>query len=118
MSTKFSMTRDINGYNGFGIPFAQDAQSAILAANVEQHITVPSNYPNWIAIFNFTPGSSVWVDGITTAVAPTGAFSATTAELNPAARYVQAGKTISFITTDVTSPAVSVLFLVAPNYIN
>jgi hypothetical protein len=118
MSTKFSMTRDINGYNGFGIPFALDGMSGVLAANVEQHITVPSNYEYWIAIFSYTPGSNIWVDGITTAVVPSGAFSATTAELNPAARYVKAGQTISFKTSDITNPEVSVIFLIAPPYIN
>lgn len=118
MSTKFNMTRDINGYNGFGVPFALDGQSAILAANVEQHITVPSNYQNWIAIFSFTPGSNVWVDGITTAIVPSGAFSATTAELNPAARFVTAGQTLSFKTSDVTNPQVSVIFYVTTPYTN
>lgn len=118
MATLFSMTRDINGFNGFGIPFAQDAYSAVLAASVEQHITVPSTYPNWIAIFSYTPGASVWVDGIGTAVAPTGAFAATTSELNPAARFVKAGTTLSFITEDATDPMVSVLFLVAPPFGN
>lgn len=117
-STKFNMTRDINGYNGFGIPFARDGYSMILAAGVAQSVTVPSNYPNWIAIFGYTPGATVWVDGITTAVAPTGAASATTAKLNPAARFVVAGQTISFITSDVTTPMVYVEFLIAPPFGN
>ena len=117
-ATKFLMTRDISGTNGFGVPFSITGRSALLAAAVEQHITVPSNYPNWIAIFSYTPGSSIWVDGIGTAVAPTGAFAATTSELNPAARLVQAGDTLSFITADITSPAVSVIFYVAPPFGN
>ena len=106
------MTRDINGYNGFGIPFALDGSSMVLAAGVAQSVTVPNNYPNWIAIFGYTPGSTVWVDGITTAVAPTGAASATTSKLNPSARSVKAGDTLSFITSDATSPMVYVEFLV------
>lgn len=118
MSTKFNMTRDINGYNGFGVPFALDGQTAVLAANVEQHITVPSNYSNWIAVFSFTPGSNIWVDGITTAVVPAGAFSASTAELNPAARAVKAGQTLSFITSDTTNPLVSVSFYIINPYQN
>lgn len=117
-ATKFSMTRDINGYNGFGVPFTLTARSAILTATVEQHFTVPSNYPFWIAIFSYSPGAAVWVDGITTAAAPTGAFAATTSELNPAARYVKAGDVLSFITADITSPAVSVLLYVAPPFGN
>jgi len=112
MSTKFNMTRDVAGYNGFGIPFAQDGYSMVLAATVAQSVTVPDNYPNWIAIFGYTPGATVWVDGITTAVAPTGAAAASTAKLNPSARYVKAGDTISFITSDVAGAMVYVEFLI------
>ncbi len=117
-ATKFLMTKDVAGYNGFGLPFTLNAKSGVLAATVAQSITVPSNYPNWIAIFSYTPGSNIWVDNITTAVAPAGAFSDTTSELNPAARLVKAGDVISFITSDVTSPMVSVLFYVAPPFGN
>jgi len=108
--TFFTMTRDISGTNGFGLPFTINAKSAVLAATVEQHFTVPSSSTNWIAVFGYTPGSEIWVDGITTAVAPTGAFAATTAELNPSARAVSAGDVLSFITSDTDSPVVSVLF--------
>lgn len=115
MSTIFNMTRDVGGYNGFGIRFAIDGYKGVLAVGVEQHLTVPSNYPNWIAVFSYTPGSNIWVDGTTTAVAPTGAFVATTADLNPSARFVIAGQTLSFITSDTTSPQVKVSFyVVAP----
>lgn len=115
-STKFLMTRDIAGYNGFGVPFATDGKSAVLAAGVAQSFVVPSNFAQWIAIFSYTPGASVWVDGVATAVAPIGAFSDTTADLNPAARYVKAGQTISFITSDSSSPMVSVKLYVAPPF--
>ncbi len=117
-STLFNMIRDINGFNGFGLPFAYDKKSCVLAAGVEQHFTVPSNYPNWLIIFSFTPGSAIWVDGKTTAVAPTGAFAATSAEMNPTARSAVAGQTISFITSDITSPMVSVILYVIPPYQN
>jgi hypothetical protein len=118
MPTKFNMTRDINGYNGFGIPFSLDGESMVLAAGVAQSVTVPNEYPCWIAIFGYTPGATVWVDGITTAVAPTGAHSATTSRLNPAARFVRADDVISFITEDLTSPMAYVEFLVCPPFGN
>lgn len=117
-STKFNMTRDINGYNGFGIPFSLDGGTMLLAAGVAQTIQVPDNYPNWIAIFSYTPGSNIFVDGITTAVVPTGAYSASTARLNPSARFVTSTQELSFITSDVTSPLVSVEFLVVMPYGN
>jgi hypothetical protein len=117
-STKFNLTKDVAGYNGFGIPFSQDGEATSLAANAEQHFVVPANYPNWIAIFSYTPGSNIWVDGITTAAVPTTSFGATTAELNPSARAVSAGQTLSFITADTTTPFVSVKLLVVNPYVN
>lgn len=119
MSTKFNMTRDINGYNGFGITFGtEDKYGALLVAGVAQSIVVPDNYSDWIAIFAYTPGAEVWVDGYTTAVAPAGAVGATTAELNPAARKVVAGQTISFITQDATTPRISIILQVVQPYSN
>lgn len=119
MSTKFNMTRDINGYNGFGIQPTQDIQSTYLATSTAQSVTVPSNYPNWIAIFSYTPGSGIWVsfDGDTAEV-PGASFAATNSCLNPSARMVYAGQVISFITNDSTSPEVSVEFQIVAPYQN
>lgn len=118
MPTKFNMTKDVAGYNGFGVDFSLDGFSMVLAANVAQSVTVPSTYPWFLAVFSYTPGSNIWVDGITTAVVPTGAAAATTAKLNPAARRVKAGSTISFKTSDATSPQVGVEFFVITPYEN
>lgn len=118
MSTKFNLTKDVAGYNGFGVRFADDGYQGLLATSTEQHVTVPSNYPNWLAVFSYTPGSNVWVDASTTAIAPAGAFSATKADLNPSARFVQAGQTLSFITDDVTSVEVKVSFYVVAEFGN
>lgn len=118
MSTKFLMTRDIAGLNGFGIAPTYDMQSGLLAVGVAQSITVPDNYPWWIAIFSYTPGASVWVSFTTTAVAPTGAAGSTASALNPSARRVAAGSTISLITADGTSPAFSIEFQVVAPYQN
>jgi hypothetical protein len=121
MSTKFNMTRDINGYNGFGIqPTANvDLFSTYLAANAAQSVTVPDNYPNWIAIFSYSPGSSIWVsfDGAT-AVVPGAAFAAVNSCLNPAARAVTKNQVISFITNDDFLPEIGVEFQIAPPYQN
>jgi hypothetical protein len=110
MSTSFSMARDINGYNGFGIDFCDDSYSMIMAPNVAQSIVVPINYKTWIAIFTYTPGSSVWVANNATAAVPVGAVSITTSQLNPTARRVRAGDTLSLITSDATNDQVSVCF--------
>jgi hypothetical protein len=117
MSTKFNMTRDVAGYNGFGVMFADDGQQTTLTANAAQTVTVPSNYPNWLAVFSFTPGSNIWVGNGTTAV-PGGSFSSTTADLNPSARFVTKGQTLTFITSDTTSPQVKVSFYVVAEFGN
>lgn len=118
MSTKFNMTKDVAGYNGFGVMFATDGYKGLLSTGVAQSVTVPSNYPNWLAVFSYTPGANVWVDSTTTAAVPVGAFAATTADLNPSARFVTKGQTLSFITSDTTSPQVKVSFYVVAEFGN
>lgn len=121
MSTKFNMIRDINGFNGFGLIFTDTAYSATLAASTNTTLVVPGNMglggngistqSQWIAIFNFDPGTSVWVSDSATVVAsaPAGAsFAATISELNPSARLVKGGDTLNFFTTQ-TGVNVSVL---------
>lgn len=120
MPTKFLMTNDINGQNGFGLAFTDTAYSATLAAGVATTLTVPSsasmggvpntNKAQWLAIFSFTPGSEIWVANNGTAAAPAGAaFAATPAELNPAARLVQGGDVLSFLSVAANN-SVSVIF--------
>lgn len=118
-STKFNMTRDINGYNGFGIQPTYDVQGCSLTASAAQTFTVPSNYGQWIAIFSYTPGAAIFVDfsGVT-ATLPTGTVGAITTCLNPAARALPGGTTFSVITGDATSPYLTVEYQVVPPYQN
>jgi hypothetical protein len=118
MATKFVLTRDINGYNGFGIPFTQDNYKTTLAANVAQTVTVPDEYQSWLAIFSFSPGSDIYVALNTTATVAGASFAQSASQLNPAARYVQAGDTLSFITGDASNPVAEVSFYVAPPFTN
>lgn len=103
MSILFNMTRDINGYNGFGLKFSTDKFDVTLAMGTPQQITIPGNFERWLAIFNFNPGASVWVARNTVAVVPGGTIGSTNSDLNPAGREVFAGDTISFITSDTTA---------------
>ncbi len=110
MTTKFNMQRDIGGFNGFGIQFTDTGYQTELAANVEQHFTVPSTTSltninsltvvQYLAIFSFDPGASVWVANNVTATVPGGSFSSTVSQQNPAARVVKAGDVLSFISND------------------
>jgi uncharacterized cupin superfamily protein len=97
--TKFRMLRDINGYNGFGLPFSNRKYSAKLTADTAQSLTVPSDEPEYIAIFSFEPGDPVWVSRNETVAIPAGAMGATTSELNPVAREVRAGDVLQFKTS-------------------
>ena len=113
--TQFSMLRDINGYNGFGLPFSIDKYNATITTNTDTTVTVPSYSPHYVAIFTFQSGSGVWVANNATAAKPVGStFAATTSELNPVARYVKAGDVLHFLTGD-TSAMVGVVFYALPS---
>jgi len=121
MTTKFNMTRDINGYNGFGLQFSDTNYSCTLTASSDTTLTVPSavgiggpetasTYAYTLAIFDFDPGTSVWVANNNTASAPAGnTFASTNSQLNPAARLVKGGDVLHFFTTG-TGVNVSVEF--------
>lgn len=111
MATKLLMTRDINGFNAFGLKFTDTAYSATLAAATDTSLTVPDHnsiggasysedaQPVLLAVFSFDPGESVWVALNQTAAVPVGAsFAATGSSLLPAARQVVGGDVIHFIT--------------------
>lgn len=116
MSTKLSLTRDINGYNAFGIMPTYDVYAGSLAANAAQSVVVPSNFEYWLAVFTYSPGANIWVDFITTATVPTTTVGSVSTVLNPAGRQVKAGSTISFITSDTTTPFICIELQVINNY--
>jgi len=112
MTTPFSMTRDINGYNGFGLAFTDTSYSVTLAASTATPLTIPGDTSlgrmgsttknRFLAVFSYTPGAEVWVSNNSTAAVPAGAsFSASTSELNPGAKVVFAKDILSFITSEI-----------------
>lgn len=117
-TTKFNMTKDVAGYNGFGIVPSNSKQGVLLAQNVAQSFTVPSDYPTYIAIMTYSPGNNVFVAYDTTASAFTGVAGAVTSELLPVGRQVKAGSTISALTTDAAGAYVGVVFLVVNEFGN
>lgn len=104
--TPFNMVRDINGFNGFGLPQSNNIWRTTLVANTEQHFTVPSYvtlpYKNILAVFFQDPGSSIFVAINGTATLPGASFSQGIGEENPGARLVNSGDVISAITADAT----------------
>lgn len=107
--TLFNLTRDINGYNGFGLLFSNRNFIGIVEEDTPQSITVPTDYEYCIAIFSYESGTSVYVANNDTAEIPTGSFSSTTSQQNPAARLVKSGDVLS-ITTSSTTAEVGVYF--------
>lgn len=102
--TKLVLTRDINGYNTFGLPFSSQKKDTTLATTVEQTVTAPvTNLKGYLAVFSFEPGAKVWVALNATATLPGAAFADTDSELNPTAREVPAGGVLHFITNDTTA---------------
>jgi hypothetical protein len=124
MSTLYAIQRDITGTNnslGAGIPCALNGEVAALAANTEQHFTVPSNYPNWMVVIAISYGSTVYFDGIGTAAVPSGSFAASTTEIVPITgliRYVKAGQVLSFITADSGGAHITIKLYTANLYTN
>jgi hypothetical protein len=101
MSTpKFMMTRDVNGYNAFGVSQSDVIYGGTLATDTAGSFTLPSDYAKYIVIFSFTPGANVFVSSTATAATPTGAIASRTVELNPQGRQYSKGTTISLITPD------------------
>lgn len=118
MSTKFNMTRDVAGYNGFGLAPSDDSYSATLAADDETSMDVPNEYPYYLAVFSYTPGSNVFVNFSDTASEPSGSFTNDGNVLNPSARLVKANAEISLLTPDSGGAYVSITFYVAPPFGN
>lgn len=101
-TSKFIMTRDINGYNGFGLTPSNVKYSATLSSGGgEKTFTVPSDAENYLVVFSIQPGADIWIAYDETAATPVGAtFASTTSELNPVARKVSAGTIIHAVTAD------------------
>lgn len=103
IKTKFFLTRDINGFNGFGLNPSNYIEEVQLLANAEQHFTVSSQNANWLAIFSYDPGMRIFVAYNNTAAVPTTTFAAGVSDLLPTALKVQGGSKLSFITPDTAA---------------
>lgn len=101
MTMRFSMTRDINGYNAFGVMPSDVINGTLLSQDAAQTlITLPSDAQQYVVLFSYSPGTNVFIDSTTTAAAYTGTPGAVTSELNPQVRQYAKGTVISAITPD------------------
>jgi hypothetical protein len=103
IKSKFILTRDINGFNGFGLNPSNYIEEVQLLQSAEQHFTVSSQNKNWLAIFSYDPGLRIFVADNATAAVPTTTFALGHSDLNPTALKVKGGDVLSFITPDTTA---------------
>src|SRR4051812_28162001 len=92
---KLLLGKDINGNVTYELPFTSSGVGVTLAANTAQNAIVPNNVNT--VFFSYSSGANVWVDPQNIAVIPGGSFTTTFADLNPVARSVIPGQTLSFI---------------------
>lgn len=113
--TQLNFGRDVQGMNAYAPQLADVMFSATIASGAAQGITVPSTSENWIVVFSYQPGSSIWVSVDHTAAAPVGAtFAATTSFLLPAQLKVKAADTISCFNNNATGQDVGIALYAVP----
>ncbi len=108
MSTQFNTDKNINGVNGYGLPFCDQVFTCTLGAGTEATIAVPlsnaigmanaTSATKFIAHFSYQAAKDVWVAKNATAAVPAGnTLAASTSELNPPAKFCKAGDVLHFI---------------------
>lgn len=119
LTTVFNMTKDVAGYNGFGVQPTNTMYGVQLVQNVAQSIVLPNNYSNYLAIFSYTPGTNVFVayNG-NVAAAFTGTIGNVTSELNPIARQLLASTNISLFCPDTNGAYVGIIVYTVNPYGN
>lgn len=103
MATALNLTRDKAGQNTFGLTFSDIKFNNILeAAGGAKDLEIPASHTDWLVVFAIEPGAQVWVARNAVATIPAaGEFVQTASELNPVARQVKGGDTLSILTTNV-----------------
>lgn len=106
MQTPLILTRDINGYVAYGLPFITDNDyqyNMVIAANTVTTVTVPGvSTQRFEAIFSFGSGVEVFVSNVAspTIALPTSTPTQTLAQQNPVARNVAGASTLQFISAN------------------
>lgn len=119
MVTKYNQTRDINGYNGFGLPPSDLNYNATLAATTDTTLTIPNTmgmggngiYQKsvWLVLITVAPTTgAVWLAVNAVAAVPVGSTFATTSSvlLVPTvynAFQVNGGDVLHFFSTPATN---------------
>lgn len=119
MVTKYNQARDINGYNGFGLPPSDLNYNATLAATTDTSLAIPNSmgmggngiYQKavWLAVITVSPTTgAVWMAVNTAAAVPVGgSFASTSSILLVPTGYnaiqVNGGDVLHFFSTPATN---------------
>jgi len=122
MATQYVINKFINGVNGFGLKFCANTYTTTLGAATEATLTVPGSSAvgvantdknKFIAVFSYEAAKNVYVAVNATAAVPVGGtLAASTSELNPQAKTVNAGDVIHIICADASTDVSIALYAV------
>lgn len=103
MSFQFNTFRDGSGSAAYAplLTHVNKTQTTLLAG-IEQTFTMPTDAKNYVVLFGYNQGATVFIGWGSSAISTPGAsFSSTTADINPQARTVPGGTILRFKTIDV-----------------
>lgn len=114
MSQQLLFGRDAANFNAYAPIPSLNKWSATITNASATSITVPSTHAKWIVSFRYYP-NDVWVDvtGATAAIPVGSTLAISTAELNPASLWLNAGTVISIITGLVSADVSIVMWPVS-----
>lgn len=125
MTTQYLLTKDIAGYNGFGLEPTDTIFSATLVTDTNTTLTVPETFNlgsssstknvRMIAIIKTNPSATVWFSLNNTAAIPSGGTFATSNSILingffPVGYVVKAGDVMNFFTSGTDTNDISVEF--------
>lgn len=110
------IVRDMSGAVTYCIPITDVINRGALTTNTVATVTAPTEgTPFYMAVFSYSAGANIWVDlNGNTATVPATDSESSTASLNPLARKVASGQSISLITADAAGAQYSIEFYEIP----
>jgi hypothetical protein len=99
-TTKLSIIRDINGLISYTLPQSNVIYTGLLTINVAQTITAPTDALAYVVRLGSAAGADIFISIGGSATIPTGSPTLSTTEVNIAQFYVDAGETISIISSE------------------
>lgn len=115
MTIQLNFGRDVQGMNAYAPQMSDIMYSCGLASADDDYITVPESNDNWIAVFSYQPGGTIWVSVNDTAAPPaSGSFSSTTSFLLPSQLKVKKSDEISFYNNSSTDQDIGVALYAVP----